>query len=154
MKIPSETLDVVRDSDLRTKSQKPPRRKSRSPAGVRLKRVGAPAGRRSRSETPEKFHGGDKCRNGDGKEERLWPEVGRSSGRNLSSRELAAVLWRLHLPEVDGSGGERSSLPKNGRLGLQVYFHSRSVLIKGRAILFTLVYMHSVRYVCCAGFDR
>ncbi|KAI8557597.1 hypothetical protein RHMOL_Rhmol04G0022100 [Rhododendron molle] len=119
MKIPSETLDLVRDSDLRTKSQKPPRRKSRSPAGVRLKRVGAPAGRRSRPETPEKFHGGDKCRNGDGKEGRLWPEAGRSSGRELSSRELAAVLWRLRLPEVAGSGGERSSLPKNGRLGLQ-----------------------------------
>lgn len=102
---------------------------------MRLKRVGAPAGRRSRPETPEKFHGGDKCRNGDGKEERLWPEV----GRKLSSRELAAVLWRLRLPEVAGSGGERSSLPKNGRFGLQVYFHSRSVLIKGRAILLTLV---------------
>ncbi|XP_058209685.1 uncharacterized protein LOC131322392 isoform X2 [Rhododendron vialii] len=115
MKIPSETLDLVRDSDLRTKSQKPPRRKSRSPAGVRLKRVGGPAGRRSRPETPEKFHSGDKCRSGDGKEERLWPEA----GRKLSSRELAAVLWRLRLPEVAGSGGERSSLPKNGRLGLQ-----------------------------------
>ncbi|KAH7845460.1 hypothetical protein Vadar_002372 [Vaccinium darrowii] len=75
----------------------------------------APAGKRSRPETPLlswKFHGGEKCRNVECKEERSPPpKVGRSSGRKLSARELAAVLWRMHLPEafVDtGSGGERS----------------------------------------------
>ncbi|XP_052178505.1 uncharacterized protein LOC127792151 [Diospyros lotus] len=116
------------------KAQRPPRWKSRNAgypgAGVRVKRDGAPAGRRSRPETPLlrwKFDEGSSLN-----EEVTPPEFGRKSSRKLrgkgkeavavSARKLAAVLWRLNLPEVvpiaDGLR-ERSSFPKKDKLGFQ-----------------------------------
>ncbi|XP_028073655.1 uncharacterized protein LOC114276109 [Camellia sinensis] len=122
----SKPLNPSPDSDLfhKSKSQRPPRRKSRSPgcsvAGLRLKRDVAPAARRSRPETPLlrwKFHDG-------AKEQKPPPELGRKSRRKergilewrwvVSSRKLAAVLWRLQLPEVTPA-----VLPKKDQLGFQ-----------------------------------
>lgn len=114
------------DSDLlqKSKSHRPPRRKARSPGysgtGVRFSAVK----RSSRPETPLvhwKFDdGGDKV-----KEERssAAPEFGLKSRRKVkeavSARTLAAVLWRLQLPESGDRGGERCDLGKNDRLGFQ-----------------------------------
>ncbi|KAI8009026.1 Uncharacterized protein LOK49_LG07G03373 [Camellia lanceoleosa] len=121
----SKPLNPSPDSDLfhKSKSQRPPRRKSRSPgcsaAGLRLKRDVAPAARRSRPETPLlrwKFHD-------EAKEQKPPPELGRKSRRKergrgkevvVSSRKLAAVLWRLQLPEVTPA-----VLPKKDQLGFQ-----------------------------------
>ncbi|KAL7217955.1 hypothetical protein ACSBR2_011224 [Camellia fascicularis] len=113
-------LDLLQKS----KSHRPPRRKARSPGysgtGVRFSAVK----RSSRPETPLvhwKFDdGGDKV-----KEERssAAPEFGLKSRRKVkeavSARTLAAVLWRLQLPESGDRGGERCDLGKNDRLGFQ-----------------------------------
>ncbi|KAL6999295.1 hypothetical protein U1Q18_000457 [Sarracenia purpurea var. burkii] len=129
---PSAHSDLFQTS----KSQRPLRRKSRSPrysgAGVRLKKDGAPPGKRSRPETPLlrwKFDGGAK--GGVFKEGSSPPELVPRSNRKVrgggkeavvSARKLAAVLWWLQEPEVPPTTGrrrERFSLPKNDRLGFQ-----------------------------------
>ncbi|PSR85338.1 hypothetical protein CEY00_Acc33328 [Actinidia chinensis var. chinensis] len=121
----SKALNHSPDSDLlpKPKPHRPPRRKaSCSAAGVRLRRDGAPSGRRSRPETPLlqwKFDDGVK-------EQRPPPETSRESRRKrkvavVSGRKLAAVLWRLLPPEVPPSTGhgEKSDFPKKDRLGFQ-----------------------------------
>ncbi|KAK2990012.1 hypothetical protein RJ640_004690 [Escallonia rubra] len=131
----SKALNPSPDSDLLLKpnSRKPPHRKIRNPgfsgAGVKLKREGAPPGKRSRPETPLlrwKFDDG-KQKDGSVKEEKLAPEAGRKIGRKVrkggevvvSTRKLAAGLWRLQLPEATNKGGDWCSLPKKDQLGFQ-----------------------------------
>ncbi|XAR56687.1 hypothetical protein NMG60_11037262 [Bertholletia excelsa] len=136
----SKHVNPSPDSDPLQKP-KPPRvsrRKGRSPrypaAGVRLKRDGAPTGKRSRPETPLlrwKFDAGEaESTDPPGKEERLPPEIGRKGRRRVrgttkegavSVRKLAAVLWRLLLPEVPscGGGGDRATVPKVDHLGFR-----------------------------------
>jgi len=118
---PSKSLNLSPDSDLFHKSQphRPPRRKTRSPAGVRFKRDRPPAGKRSRPETPLLHWKFDERE----KEERPPPEFGRESRRRekeavVSARKLAAVLWRLQPPEV-ASGVEKLGGLKKDRLGFQ-----------------------------------
>ena len=131
---PSPESDPFRISKL----QKPPRRKTRnaghSGSGVRLRRDGAPAGKRSSPQTPLlhwKFDEREKHKYVPSKEGKSRPEFGQSSGRKgreivVSARKLAAVLWQLQTPEINaGSGGER---PKRDWLGFQVCLHLRSVM--------------------------
>ncbi|PSS06136.1 hypothetical protein CEY00_Acc19409 [Actinidia chinensis var. chinensis] len=121
----SKALNHSPDSDLqpKPKPQKPSRRKaSCSAAGVRLRRDGATAGRRSRPETPLlrwKFDDG-------AKEQRPQLETGRESRRRrkeavVSGRKLAAVLWKLLPPEVPPAAAlsEKCDFPKKDRLGFQ-----------------------------------
>ncbi|KAL6954673.1 hypothetical protein U1Q18_024071 [Sarracenia purpurea var. burkii] len=129
------------DSDLLQKaiSEKPARRKARnigySGVGRRLKKDRASSGKRSRPETPLltwKFDEREKNQNAPFREDRSPPECGRSSGCKVSGREeetvfsarkLAAVLWRIQMPEVPvnaGRGGERLKLQNNDQLGFQL----------------------------------
>ncbi|KAI8552812.1 hypothetical protein RHMOL_Rhmol06G0297100 [Rhododendron molle] len=118
------------DSDLfpKSKPHRQPRRKPRSPAGgVRFKRDRPPASKRSRPGTPLlkwKFDEREKE-----EEERPPPEFGRREVRRrereptaVSARKLAAVLWRLQLPEATiAAAAEKSSQLKKekDRLGFQ-----------------------------------
>lgn len=118
------------DSDLFPKPKKPhrppPRWKPRSPAGggVRFKRDRPqPAGKRSRPETPLlkwKFDERKRGEEVEEEEERPPPEFGRRrEPAGGSSRKLAAVLWRLQLPEATlavVSGGRCGGEEKSGRL--------------------------------------
>ncbi|KAJ1389573.1 hypothetical protein SESBI_38190 [Sesbania bispinosa] len=123
--IASKALNPSPDSDLQ-----PPkpfhRRKPRTP-GTRLRRYGAPAGKRSRPETPLskwKIHE----RNDDPLEEdqkSSSARLGRRTCRNakkkpevaVSARRLAAGLWRLHLPEM-AMGDNRKQQHGSGDVGL------------------------------------
>ncbi|CAK9175754.1 unnamed protein product [Ilex paraguariensis] len=141
----SKTLNPSPDSDLVQKplSRKPPRRKTKSPrvsgAGVRLKRdVGAPTGRRSRPETPLLRWKLDDERETDksAREEKLSPESGRKNGRKasavVSSRKLAAGLWRLQLPEEpNNGGGQRLGFSQTGVGHAAVPIHGHR---KGKAL--------------------
>lgn len=112
--------------------RKPPQRKSRngfSGAGVRLKRDGAPSGKRSRPETPllrwkvdDKVKGTPKVYDSVN-DDKSVTEVGRKMRREkpvlISARKLAAGLWRLQFPEVPSSvAGNGVS---NHQLGFQVF---------------------------------
>ncbi|XP_059662486.1 uncharacterized protein LOC132308425 [Cornus florida] len=127
-------LSPFLDSDLIQKPsyRKSPSRKTKnasfSGAGVRLKRDGAPAGRRSRPETPLlRWKLDDGKKDVDVKDERSLPEFGQKSGRRarrgkevlLSARKLAAGLWRLQLPEDASGSGKRHCAPKDSPLGFQ-----------------------------------
>ncbi|XP_058220067.1 uncharacterized protein LOC131330481 isoform X2 [Rhododendron vialii] len=117
------------DSDLfpKSKPHRQPRRKPRSPAGgVRFKRDRPPASKQSRPGTPLlkwKFDEREK------EEERPPPEFGRREVRGrereptaVSARKLAAVLWRLQLPEATiAAAAEKSSQLKKekNQLGFQ-----------------------------------
>ncbi|KAL1347756.1 hypothetical protein HN51_023781 [Arachis hypogaea] len=117
MKISGKSLHAppnpTPDSDLQ-----PPklfhRKKPRTP-GKRLRKIGAPNGRRSRPETPllkwkihERNDGGDVGGVGDDdpveEDQKSVVGAGRRSCRRknetVSARKLAAGLWRLHLPEM------------------------------------------------------
>ncbi|XP_030542917.1 kinectin isoform X1 [Rhodamnia argentea] len=98
---------------------KTPRRTPRRKA--RLRKAGDPAGRRSsRPETPLlKWKTEDRERNdppagggggdGDGEDSKSLPQARRRSQRTdapVSSRKLAAVLWRLQLTGAEGHGGD------------------------------------------------
>ncbi|XAR67452.1 hypothetical protein NMG60_11002221 [Bertholletia excelsa] len=132
----SRALNPLLRSDLlqRSKSQKPSRRRTKSPgcssAGVRLKRDGAPSGRRSRPETPLlKWKFDDRGGIAKDAKESSPPEFDRKSRRKLrgrrkevalvSARKLAAVLWRLRPPKVAAKAGRGGQRPKNDRLGFQ-----------------------------------
>ncbi|XP_052208211.1 uncharacterized protein LOC127812005 isoform X2 [Diospyros lotus] len=137
--VSSKPHNLTPESDLpqRVKTQKPPRRRTTdrgySSAGERLHKEGnrAPAGKRSRPGTPGlrwKFGGGEKCEEISLSEGRQLPAkfAGKSSRKVreavVSSRKLAAVLWRVQLPgmTVDaGRGSERSTLSEHGRLGFK-----------------------------------
>ncbi|KAA8523681.1 hypothetical protein F0562_010104 [Nyssa sinensis] len=85
----SKALNPSPDSDLLQKaaSRKPPRRKTRNSsvgAGVRLKRDGAPSGKRSRPETPLlRWKFDDREKDVDFKDEKSLPEVSGKSGRKV-----------------------------------------------------------------------
>ncbi|KAF8414088.1 hypothetical protein HHK36_002087 [Tetracentron sinense] len=131
----SKSLNPSPDSDLheRRNGQKPYRRKIRNPgfsgAGIRLKKDGVAAGKRSGPATPLlrwKFDEGDLTFADD-----KAPESGRKSsgkGKNggeisVSARKLAAGLWMLQSPEIPsgGGGGESRGLHKRSynRLGFE-----------------------------------
>ncbi|KAJ8763633.1 hypothetical protein K2173_003105 [Erythroxylum novogranatense] len=112
----SKLLIPPTHSDLITSLK--PHRWTRNPRFTRLKRVGAPAGRRSRPETPlSKWKIEDRVANVDDEkslkvEEEKKKCVGRGRRRSVtavSARKLSAGLWRLQLPEteVDGVGERR-----------------------------------------------
>lgn len=88
--------------------RKPPRRKSRG--GVRLRRESPNAKRSSRPETPLlrwKFDEGNE------KSVAVEEEVRNGRRRNragVSSRKLAAGLWRLRLAELQDNGGQEVGL--------------------------------------------
>lgn len=122
--VSSKTLKASPDSDLQQKSgntRRPSRRLARTP--TRLRRPRAPSGRRSRPETPLlrwNIDGGDRNDRVE-EDQKSTRECRRRSHRRgqeevvVSSRKLAAGLWRLQMPEVAaGAGG--------ARLGLQVSF--------------------------------
>ncbi|KAL3503508.1 hypothetical protein ACH5RR_037957 [Cinchona calisaya] len=114
----SSKLNPFQSSDLLEKPikpGKPPRRKSKgSGYGVRLRKDSG-GKRSSRPETPLlpwKYDGvgvGDE--NEFSKEEKSPPEGVRRNGRKVramvSARKLAAGIWRMQLPEIPASGGER-----------------------------------------------
>ncbi|KAL8098633.1 uncharacterized protein LOC141683934 [Apium graveolens] len=107
--------------------RKPPHRKSRngfSGAGLRLKRDGAPSGKRSRPETPllrwkvdDKVKHTPKVNDSD----KSVTEVGRKIIREkpvlISARKLAAGLWRLQVPEISSSAAGDGAI--NHQLGFQ-----------------------------------
>ncbi|KAJ8754681.1 hypothetical protein K2173_010772 [Erythroxylum novogranatense] len=125
----SKVLNPPPDSDLRTSPK--PRRRNRNPSLTRLKRVGAPVGRRSRPETPLlKWKIEDRVVNVDdedggeaaGEEEKKngGPKGRRRSLKVVSARRLAAGLWRLQLPEtVVGGGGQSSRRSRKDLVGFQ-----------------------------------
>ncbi|XP_061354317.1 uncharacterized protein LOC133298942 [Gastrolobium bilobum] len=97
--------------------QRTSRRKARTPA-TRVRRIGAPIGKRSRPETPSSKWkiNDDRERNGGGDS---LEEFGRKSSRKrevavaeaVSARKLAAGLWRLQLPELaEGDHGKHGGL--------------------------------------------
>ncbi|GAV72929.1 hypothetical protein CFOL_v3_16417 [Cephalotus follicularis] len=102
----------------------PPRRKTGNP--TRLKRVGAPAGRRSRPETPLL-----KWKTEDRERDRNVGEAGddesegrkscyRRNAKAVSARKIAAGIWRLQLPDkVANSGGGVAGDRRRDRLGFQ-----------------------------------
>lgn len=113
--------------------RKQQRRKTRSfGAGVRLKReAGAPSAKRSsRPETPLlrwKFDEGNE-KNVAAEEEKSSDEVARKSRRRnraaVSSRKLAAGLWRLRLAELRADVGQRVGLqPGGGHFGGSIHYH-------------------------------
>ncbi|KAH6795771.1 hypothetical protein C2S51_036757 [Perilla frutescens var. frutescens] len=113
--------------------RKPPRRKTRYfGGGVRLKRdAGAPNGKRSsRPETPLlrwKFDEGN-VKNVAVEEEKSSGEVGRTTRRRnraaVSSRKLAAGLWRLRLVELQSDVGQRVGLQSGGgHFGASIHCH-------------------------------
>jgi hypothetical protein len=122
--VSTKTLKASPDSDLQYKSattRRPARRLARTP--TRLRRPGAPSGRRSRPETPLLRWSVDGGNRNDRVEEdqKSARECRRRTHRRgqdevvVSARKLAAGLWRLQIPEVAaGAGG--------ARLGLQVSF--------------------------------
>ncbi|KAK1391845.1 Actin cytoskeleton-regulatory complex pan-like protein [Heracleum sosnowskyi] len=129
---PSKTLNPSsQDSDLPKLRQpsiirKPPHRKPRTTAaGVRLKRDGAPVGKRSRPETPlSKWKVNEVVKDAP-VEDNSVTELTRKNVRSknnkggnvsISARKLAAGLWRLQLPEAPTSVGDRL---ENEQLGLQ-----------------------------------
>lgn len=123
-------LNAKSDSDLQSRlgARKPARRKSRTPRLGRVRRAGAPNGRRSRPETPllkwkvedgeERGRGGNEVAEEDEKAEESGRRAGRSGrkGREVavSARKLAAGLWRLQMPEATTSAAKRS-----GQLGFE-----------------------------------
>lgn len=123
-------------SDLHDKPsfpRKPPRRKTRSfGGGVRLKREAVtPNGKRnSRPETPLlrwKFDEGNE-KNVAVEEEKSSGEVGRTTRRRnraaVSSRRLAAGLWRLRLTELQADVGQRVGLQSGGgHFGASMHCH-------------------------------
>uniref|UniRef100_A0A5B7B3D9 Uncharacterized protein n=1 Tax=Davidia involucrata TaxID=16924 RepID=A0A5B7B3D9_DAVIN len=130
----SKALHPSPDSDLlqKSSSRKSPLRKIRNSSfprtGVRLKRDGAPTGKRSRPETPLlrwKFN--DREKDVAFKDEKVPPELGRKNCRKVrrgleivvSARKLAAGLWRLQSPEFAAGGSERHCPPNSDRLGFQ-----------------------------------
>ncbi|KAF5728404.1 hypothetical protein HS088_TW21G00551 [Tripterygium wilfordii] len=96
---PGSDLDFSRKSTLR---------KTRNPSLTRLKRTGAPVGRRSRPETPLlKWKTEDKKKTPAVEDEELEGDRRgrRRSAKVVSARKLAAGLWRMQLPETVASGG-------------------------------------------------
>ncbi|KAI4308011.1 hypothetical protein L6164_031130 [Bauhinia variegata] len=133
--IDSRALNPSPDSDLQALRTSFRRRKPRTP-GTRLRKNGAPNGRRSRPETPLlkwKIH--DKERNNVeddddpvGKDEKSVAGCGRRACRKgkkqrevaVSARKLAAGLWRLQQPEVAMADDGRRGLRRGqDRLGVQ-----------------------------------
>ncbi|CAI9088405.1 OLC1v1022715C1 [Oldenlandia corymbosa var. corymbosa] len=113
---PFQTSDLLLGKPVKS-VVKPPRRKSKgSGNGMRLKKDLA-GKKSSRPETPLlrwKFDEGRDDENEVSKveEEKLSPEEGaRRNGRKVralvSSRKLAAELWRMQLPAVPADGGEK-----------------------------------------------
>lgn len=87
-----------------------------SGAGLRLKRDGAPSGKRSRPETPllrwklhDKLKDSPKPRHSLTDDKSMVPDIGRKSRKDkpvlISARKLAAGLWRLQLPDVSAGDG-------------------------------------------------
>lgn len=117
--------------------RKPPHRKSRngfSGAGVRLKRDGAPSGKRSRPETPLlRWKVDDKVKDtlkvyDSVNDHKSVTEIGRKITREkpllISARKLAAGLWRLQVPDISsGAAGDGAS---NHQLGFQVFYFKNS----------------------------
>ncbi|XP_074380266.1 uncharacterized protein LOC141721304 isoform X2 [Apium graveolens] len=105
--------------------RKPPHRKPRTTAaGVRLKRDGAPVGKRSRPETPlSKWKVNEVVKDAPVEDDSVT-ELTRKNVRKInkkkdvliSARKLAAGLWRLQLPEAPKNVGNRL---ENEQLGLQ-----------------------------------
>ncbi|KAL5577765.1 hypothetical protein UlMin_019464 [Ulmus minor] len=142
--IPSKGLYSPVDSDLQQKpsSRKPARRKSRTPRFGRVKRGGAPFGKRSRPETPllkwkVEGEGGREKEESEvvEEDEKLEGRRGRR-GREMavSARKLAAGLWRLQLPEAVAHSG-KSSVQLGfesgvGHVGLP-FLHPRSSKVRG-----------------------
>ncbi|KAF5478900.1 hypothetical protein F2P56_005422 [Juglans regia] len=125
-----KTLNPSQHSDLQDKpiARKPSRRLTGSP--TRVKRNGAPSGRRSRPETPLlrwKVDGVDGKRNERAEEDqtslRECRRRTRRRGRQdvtVSARKLAAGLWRLQLPEVAAGAGETDGVLRGeAQLGRQ-----------------------------------
>ncbi|KAF8391553.1 hypothetical protein HHK36_023859 [Tetracentron sinense] len=132
----STSLNSPPDSDLneRSSGQKFCRRKVRNPGFsgtgtvIRLKKDGAPAGKRSGPATPLlrwRLDDGDLSFSDD-----KAPEPGRKGRRKMknggeisvSARKLAAGLWQLQSPEVPSGGGEESRVLQKrsyDRLGLE-----------------------------------
>lgn len=128
------------DSDLQYKlasTRRPSRRLARTP--TRLRRPGASSGRRSRPETPLlrwNVDGGDRNDRVE-EDQKSARECRRRSHRRgqdevvVSSRKLAAGLWRLQMPEMAaGAGG--------ARLGLQVSF---------ACLFYSLIVLYSFLFV-------
>ncbi|VVB00626.1 unnamed protein product [Arabis nemorensis] len=102
------------------------RRRARNPSLTRHRRSGASGGRRSRPETPLlkwKVEDRNKERNGvvedddyEVERETSRRKDRRKISRPVSVRKLAAGLWRLQVPDVVSSGGDRKG--KEG-LGFQ-----------------------------------
>ena len=125
-------LNPRTDSDLQSRlgARKPARRKPRTPRLARVRRNGAPNGRRSRPETPllkwkvEDGEEREKVGNEVADEDEKAEESGRRTRRRgrevpVSARKLAAGLWRLQMPEAVASGAKRSA---HGQLGFEVSF--------------------------------
>ncbi|KAL3636769.1 hypothetical protein CASFOL_019068 [Castilleja foliolosa] len=120
-------------SDLPGNPRKPPRRRTKAPvAGVRLKREsGAPSAKRSsRPETPllrwkfDEGCGGYKS----AEEDKSGGEAGRKKCRRstksvVSSRKLAAGLWRLRLPEFENVGRRIGLQSGVDHLGAAIHCH-------------------------------
>ncbi|KAF5727961.1 hypothetical protein HS088_TW21G00101 [Tripterygium wilfordii] len=107
----TKALNTLPGSDLNF-SRKSTLRRTRNPSLSRLKKTGAPVGRRSRPETPLlKWKTEDKEKTAAVEDEELERDRrgrGRSS-KVVSARKLAAGLWRMQLPETDANGaGDRS----------------------------------------------
>lgn len=104
-----------------------------SGAGLRLKRDGAPSGKRSRPETPllrwklhDKLKDSPKPRHSLTDDKSMVPDIGRKSRKDkpvlISARKLAAGLWRLQLPDVSAGDGAIS-----GHLGAAVGSHIKDL---------------------------
>ena len=118
------------DSDLqppRAPSYRTARRRPRTPA-TRLRKNGAPNGRRSRPETPllkwkthEKEKNDVPLEENEEYEKRKCRKGKKQREVVVSARKLATGLWRLQLPEaLMVENGGRSSRRNEDRLGLQV----------------------------------
>lgn len=119
--ITSKSLNPSPDSDLQP--PKPFQRRRPKTPGTRLRRYGAPGGKRSRPETPLlkwKIHernDNDRTTLEEEDQGSTPARFGRRTCRNakkqtevaVSARRLAAGLWRLHLPEM-GMGDTRRRL--------------------------------------------
>ncbi|KAK7276826.1 hypothetical protein RIF29_17972 [Crotalaria pallida] len=128
MKTPFNSLHAPSHSDLHHAPPNPfHKRKPKTPSRTRLKRFGAPTGKRSRPETPLlKWKLNDEEEEQDHRHaDSPLADPGRRPCRNskqkqgevpVSARRLAAGLWRLHMPEMEMNGGYRRS---EDRLGLQ-----------------------------------
>lgn len=117
--------------------RKPSHRKSKnvfSGAGIRLKRDGAPSGKRSRPETPLlKWKVDDKVKdtpkvydslNDDKSATEICRKITREKPVLISARKLAAGLWRLQVPEISSSAAGDGAI--NHQLGFQVFYIKNS----------------------------